>query len=112
MSNISSLDDVGRDRRPRAFHPGVEDGAAAIPREAGRAARVGAGRGARGPRRGRVDPSEAAPARQAPLRAVTDVRSWSALATAAFFWSPAVDLVLPLAGLSDANVQAPQADLC
>ena len=30
------------------------------------------------------------------------------LATAAFFWSPAVDLVLPRVGLSDANVQAPQ----
>ena len=30
------------------------------------------------------------------------------LATAAFFWSPAVDLVLPRVRLSDANVQAPQ----
>ena len=32
----------------------------------------------------------------------------SALATAAFFWSPAVDLVLPRVALSDANVQAPK----
>ena len=30
------------------------------------------------------------------------------LATAAFFWSPAVDLVLPRVALSDANVQAPK----
>ena len=30
------------------------------------------------------------------------------LATAAFFWSPAVDLVLPRVALSDANVRAPK----
>mgnify|MGYP001470018345 CR=1 FL=1 len=30
------------------------------------------------------------------------------LATAAFFWSPAVDLVLPRVALSDANVQSPK----